>query len=452
LIQTQLKKILQFFQNDIWNLEFEKLSQIQIFLIKVLQTGFLVIRSFIDDRLLVRASALVYSSLLSIVPLLAVMFSVLKAFGVHYAMEPTLKSMLAPLGANAEIITTKIVTFVENTQVSAIGYIGMAVLFFAVISIVNNIDRAFNDIWRVKKSRTFRRKFADYISLILVGPVFVFAVLGITASLKRNDIVQAMFQFRMVNQIIAKMLPYIVSWIIFTFLSVFVPNTKVKWQHAFLGAVIGGTFWQVSNWAFASIVVESYQSGAKAVLYASFAALPLFLIWLFVGWSCVLLSAEITHILQNLEKYKGQFRANTVSPVTRESLALKLLVLVGKYFYMAKPPLSKTQIADHLTADYYLVAEITQWLKQAGMLSETDEGLIQPACDFSNLSVKQVWDKIRGGSHSNLSSNQEKTINDVVKHVEGQLNDAVDIALGSQSLQDLVLQSLEGKTNSAFIT
>ena len=186
-----LKQIEQFITRDIWRLDFSQLSKLQAFFYRQIRIGYLVVKAFVQDRLMVRASALVYATPLSIIPMLAVMFSVLKAFGVHYKLGDMLEKVLRqPLGDQAvDTIVPKIVKFVDNASGGALGGVGLLLLFLAVLSIINNVERAFNDIWKVRRTKSLHRKFADYISMLLVGPVFVSAILGVTASLQSNAFV-----------------------------------------------------------------------------------------------------------------------------------------------------------------------------------------------------------------------------------------------------------------------
>lgn len=447
-------RIRKFFLEDIWKFDLKDVSRFKVILVQQLQAGFMIIRSLIEDRLMVRASALVYSTLLSIVPLLAVMFSVLKAFGVHNALEPALDHLLSPsLGTNTPIIIKNIVSFVENVQVGALGSIGLAFLFFTVISVVNNVERAFNDVWHVQKVRSLRRKFTDYISIILVGPVFAFAVVGITASFQSNAIVRSLLEFEPISQVLARLVPFIVSWFIFAFLNLFVPNTPVNLTSAILGGLAGGTLWQISNWTFATIVVSSYQIGSKAVLYASFAALPLFLLWLYVGWVIVLLSAEITYVNQNIKKFQWTFHLANYSDRAREHLMLRILVLLGRNFYLAQPAYSVYSIARQLDLPPPFVAEVMQRLERVNLVTEIDGNppTYQPGCDFSNLTVKQVLDLTKDQGESLKITGENADIDLVVKQIEQDIDRKLQQAIGHLPVHKLVLASLKSRTSSGSI-
>lgn len=246
---------------------------------------------------------LVCATLLSIVLLLAVMFSLLKGYGYHNELEPFLNSILKPLGEQAvQTIVLTIVNFVGNANIAALGAFGFLFFLLSSISIVNTMERAFNDLWRVQKTRNFYRRIGDYLSVLIIGPVLALAVIAVTTSLQNYKLIRALNEIPIVEILANRAAPIITYWIVFCFLYTFIPNTKVRFISALYGAVIAGTLWELMNTVFAKFIVISYQSGAKTALYTSFAVFPLFLVWFFFSWTVVLLGSEISYVHQNLDK------------------------------------------------------------------------------------------------------------------------------------------------------
>src|SRR5262245_30977822 len=257
------------------------------------------VEKFQDDLLSLRATSLTYSTLLSLVPFLAVAFSVLKAFGVQNQLEPALGGMLAPLGSEAIEITRRVIAFVDNQQVGVLGAVGVAGLFYTVVSLIGKIEDALNNIWRVRRPRSLGRQFSDYLSVVLVGPVVVFTALALTASAHSHWMVQRILEFKplgVVVPLVTRVTPFVLLCAVFTFLYQFVPHTRVRLSSALVGGIVAGLLWQGAGAGFAAFVASS---ASYAAVYSSFAVLVLFLIWLNVEWLIVLVGAEVAYFHQH---------------------------------------------------------------------------------------------------------------------------------------------------------
>ncbi len=436
-----LSSLHQFFTKDIWRQDFSKLSKARAFLYQQIVLSYLVARAFIQDRLLVRASALVYATLLSIVPLLAVMFSLLKGFGFHNKLEPMLYKVMTPLGEQAtQTVVPTIVGFVNNVNVGALGGIGFLFLFLSVLSIINNTERAFNDIWKVKHVRSLQRRFSDYLSVILLGPVLLFIILGITASIQSFFIVQAISKIPGVSFLFNKTAPIIASWFAFLFLYIFIPNTKVKVGSAFIGAVFAGTIWQVSNVFFARFIVTSYQEGAKAALYAGFATLPLFLVWLFLSWAIVLLGAEISYAHQNMNNITWEVRNTQYSQKVRDNLALRIILIIGKNFYRGELVPTSGQLADRLRVPERLLNDILTELVEIGFLYpiEGDATRYTLAKSLENLTLDEIMIGLRTYGVNELSADGEDEISVLTEKIQSDYENALSAAFKNKSVKDIL--------------
>jgi len=433
-----ITKLYQFFTVDIWKLDFSKVSGLRAFLYQQILFVFSVAKAFVEDRLLVRASALVYATLLSVVPLLAILFSLLKAFGFHNKFKDSLYELLAPLGhESADMVIGTIFQFVENANVGALGGVGFLVLFMSVISIINNIERAFNDIWRVQRGRSLKRRFLDYTSVIILGPVLLFTVLGFTASMQSNSYVQMINNLPGVSMILTKSAPLLASWLAFYFLILFVPNTKVRFGPAAIGAILGGTIWQFGNFFFANFIVNSYQSGAKAALYAGFATLPLFLIWLFLSWAVVLLAAEIAYAQQNLTKITWEVRKTRYSFALKEELALKFIVFIGSKFHKGEKAPSGTDIADNFHIPERLANNILADLVDLGFLFrlESESEQFTLAKSPETVSISDIFIALKNQGVNKLD--QEHHPNNLGE-ILNSFNKNINETFGKTKLRDLI--------------
>jgi membrane protein len=284
------------------------------------------VERFQDDLLNLRATSLTYTTLLSLVPFLAVAFSVLKAFGVQNQLEPALAGVLAPLGPETIEITHRIISFVDKQQVGVLGAVGVAGLFYTVLSLIGKIEEALNTIWRVRRARSLGRQFSDYLSVVLVGPVLVFTALALTASAQSYWLVQRVLElnpFGWLVPLLTRLTPLLLLCTAFTFLYQFVPYTRVRLRSAVCGGVVAGLLWQVAGIGFTQFVASS---SSYAAIYSSFAILVLFLIWLQIGWLIVLVGAEVAYNHQHPEAYRTNGSQASPSQRFQEQLALAALV------------------------------------------------------------------------------------------------------------------------------
>ncbi|EIJ33933.1 ribonuclease BN [Thiothrix nivea DSM 5205] len=320
-----------------------------------------------------RAMSLVYTTLLSLAPLLALSFSVLKGFGVHNQMEPLLLSLLTPLGGKAEEFTRQILGFVDNIQVGVLGVTGLAVLLYTVIGLMQKIESAFNHIWHVKQPRSLVSQFRDYLSVILVGPILMFTALGLWTSLQNTNLVQTITQtepFGMVLAGLLKLLPVMLVVLAFTFLYLFMPNTRVKPLAALGGAAIAGIMWQVAGWLFASFVVSS---GQQTAIYSIFASLFLFMLWLYVGWVIVLTGSRLAYYFQYPDAVRMSQQPEETSVQTRELLAVLVLREIGQRFLGQQAPPTLDELRRRIPVSRFLLEDSLRELIGYGILSRDDE-------------------------------------------------------------------------------
>ena len=297
----------------------------KVLLIRVLRVFYVVIRDLLEGQLTLRAMSLVYTTLLAMVPLLAVTFSVLKGFGVHNQIEPLLLNFLRPMGERGVEVTSRIIGFVDSVKAGILGSIGFALLIYTVISLIQKIERACNDTWHVNRSRPLSQKFSDYLSVILIGPVLVFSALGITASVMSTAVVQKMVAIKVFGSLMelaTKLVPYLLVIAAFTFVYIFVPNTRVRFRSALTGGLVAGVLWETSGWAFASFVVKSAKYTA---IYSGFAILIMFMIWLYLSWLIVLVGASVAYYHQHPESVTSYRRELRLSNRMQEKLALLVI-------------------------------------------------------------------------------------------------------------------------------
>lgn len=390
-----IKRIKQFLTIDIWIADLEKVSKKKNFLIKFLQALMLALKGFKEDKLNVRASALTYFTLLSIVPVLALGFGIAKGFGLEAVLESEIAKSLSGQKEALEYILKFTRSMLDTAKGGVVAGIGLIVLLWSVIKLLTNIEDTFNTVWEVPKSRSVLRKFTDYLSIVLIAPIMMILASSITIfiSTQLSSIsADTMFDFAtplLLN--FAKIIPYIIFWLLFTLIYLVMPNTTVKFRSALIAGIIAGTTFQI----FQGIYIY-FQAGATRInaIYGSFAALPLFLMWLQISWFVVLLGAEISFAVQSV-KMKGKLNTgDDFSIFYQKKVALLIVKNIVANFNVGKKAHSCESLASLLRIPVYTVKKIIEKLLQANLISkiagEKDLFYYQPAENINNINLMKV--------------------------------------------------------------
>jgi len=436
-------RIKRFFTQDIWTLEAGDLSSGKGFLLRAAQVTILAVRDFFVDHCMLRASALTYATLLSIIPLLALMFAVLKGFGVQNQLEPII---LEKIAVGSEEIVSQIIGYINNTNVGRLGTVGLVLLVVTVLALLSNIEEIFNHVWGVKETRPIFRRFADYFSVVVMGPIFILAAISMNTTLQSQALVQRLMDMAFVGQVIFflfKILPFVAMWAAFTFLYLFMPNTKVTFRAGLIGGIFGGTLWQLAQWGYVTFQVGVARYNA---IYGTMAALPILMVWIYVSWVIVLLGLEVSFAAQNLRTLHREIRRENWNFASRELVALNILLVVAENFYRGAGPWSQEKIATNLEIPPRLAQNILQELVRLEFLSQVqnpqdDEIGFQPARAPEVTELYQVLQALRedGISYSKLRKTPERQ---VIADLEGKLESAGYEALEGVTLQDLVQQMI----------
>ena len=424
-------RIINFIKTDIWRVRKNDLSRIKYFFIKQLRILFLAIRGFGEDQCPLRASALTFYSILSIVPLVAMAFGIAKGFGFQNLLE---KQLLEKFPGQEEVMI-RIFDFarslLENTKEGIIVGIGIAFLFWTVIKLLSNIEGSLNHIWEIKTPRTYGRKFSDFISILLISPLLVImsssATVFITTQLTLiTEKVALIGVFTPVIFVILKLLPYGLVWILFIFTYILMPNTKVNFSSGAIAGVIAGTIYQIAQWAYITFQVGMARYNA---IYGSFAALPLFLIWMQLSWLIVLFGAEISFAYQYVDTYEFEPDCRHISPAFKTLLTLNIAHLVISTFSKGGMPLTASNISYSLEIPIRLVQQILDELVEAGIFSNTDikknkESAYQPARDINTITIKSIIDALdqKGVDNIPVAQTEElKSLSEVLQSFSNEI-------------------------------
>jgi len=398
-----ISRITNFFKTGIWEIRLKDLSPLETFFIKYLRIILLASRGFIRDNCQKTASVLTYYSLLNIVPVVAVAFAIAKGFGLEKLIEKQILQMADKANWQADI-TNQIITFshrlLEQAKGGLIAGIGVALLFWTVISILGKIEESLNDIWEVGKSRTLIRKFSDYIAMMVFAPVLLIISSSATVLVASQvkvivNKIALLGVFSKVIFLLLNLLPYVSIWVLLTMLYLVMPNIRIPLRSAILGGITAGTITQIVQWIYIRFQIGAASYGA---IYGSFAALPLLLAMLQMSWMIVLLGAEIAYANEHYETFGFHPDYSKMSVSSKKLLMLRIFHFLTKKFSLGEKPSSVTQIAHTLEIPVRLVRQFLQELSDVGLVVETAKGIkgevaFQPGRTIENITVKFALDE-----------------------------------------------------------
>ena len=396
-----ISNFFHFIRVDIWRIRLADLPFGRSFLIKQLRMIILAFRGYDEDRCFLRASSLTFYTLLSIVPVAAMFFGVAKGFGFEKRLEKELFDKFA----GQEEVLSQVINFsnslLEQTKGGLIAGIGLLVLFWSVLKVLGHIEMALNDIWGIKESRSWGRKFSDYLSIMLISPLLVLISGSATVFIKTEvtQITQKVELLGVISPLIfflLKFAPYVLIWALFTILYIIMPNTKVNFKAGLLGGVVAGTLYQIAQWGYISFQIGAAKYNA---IYGSFAALPLLLMWLQISWWIVLFGAELSFANQNVDTYEYEPDCLKVSPGFKKLLALQIARLLIKKFENGDRPLTDSQISAKLEMPIRLVHNLLFDLVESGLVSEIKtkadkKFAYQPARDINKMTIQSVLEAL----------------------------------------------------------
>ncbi|MGB5344643.1 MAG: YihY/virulence factor BrkB family protein [Woeseia sp.] len=402
-------------------------------------------RDIFYGQLTLRSMSLVYTTLLSIVPLIAFSFSVLKGFGVHEQLEPFLYDFLTPLGTQGQQIGDEIMALVKNVNSGLLGGISLIFFIYTAISMVQKVEESFNYVWYVSEPRSFARRFTEYTIILLIGPVAIFAVLGIIASIQSDDAMQWLLRNKALSPVVflfAKLTPYFIITLAFTFLYKYLPNTHVKFSAALLGGLVGGFMWVSMGAFFTSFVVES-ESSRIPVVYRSFAVAVLALVWLYLNWLVLLIGAQIAFYFQKPAYLRLGRREPRLSNSVRERLALNIMYRVGTAFRQPGNNIKLIDISNTLKIPTLALAPVINKLERAGLLLTTENEFLLPGRDLARTSLHDIISVVREGGVT--GSYRDPCWDPEVDKLAASIDAAIATTLGEVSLASF-LEAAEQKS------
>lgn len=397
-MKTQKNNNTTTFTEHLWEVDLSELPWWKRPFIRISRIILGTVSDIRDGQLSLHAMSLVYTTIISVVPLLALSFSVSKGLGAHNEIKPAILNILEPLGEKRIEISEKVVQFIDNIEVGVLGTVGLALLVYTVISMIRKIERSFNYVWHVGSQRRFTEQFSRYLSVLVIGPVLIFASIGMTTSLSSHttvDYLNNLPYFTESAKTASTALPYIIMVLAFGFVYTFIPNTSVSIKSAFVGAVITTIAWKGMGLLFHTLVQNSSQQTA---IYSAFASVIILMIWLYVAWLILLIGGSIAYHHQNpnnmpLKKGKG-----LLSNRVKEKLSLVICYLIGKHFEQDdKEPWTVEKLAAHMHIPINIIEKVIDALEEAQLVvqSNTSPPTLLLTRPVYNINVNDIIEETR---------------------------------------------------------
>lgn len=381
---------------DIWQADVNSMTTRKRSAFHILKILIIAVRGFIENKCAVRASALTYFTLLSSVPVVALAFALAKGFGLEDFVVSIIRDSFAANPETADYLIQFASSMLENTKGGLIAGIGVIMLLYSVFELLSHIEEAFNFMWNIKKNRPLLRKITDYISIMVFSPILIITASSATFFVRAQLGDYFADYLSPILTVIIGILPYVLMSIVFTLVYLIMPNTKVSVKSALSAGVITGVVFQVWQWVYVAFQVGVSEYGA---VYGSFAALPLFLVWLQISWIIVLLGCEVAYSVQNVNNYSSELSARNISPRLMKRVSMLLMTKITKNFAESKPPKDATTWSEELQISQKLFLHVAQRLQDVGLLAEirNDGGgspIYIPATDIANISVDTICSRI----------------------------------------------------------
>ena len=396
--KININQIKTFLLEDIWRITEDEISRKRNMLYSAIKIITLSIREFVQGRVINKASALTYSTLLAIIPILAILFAIARGFGLANLLEDQLRTGLEGQALAAETILSFIDSYLSHAKSGIFIGVGIIMLFYTVLLLTNNMEQTFNSIWQVKKHRSLYRKMTDYFSMLLLLPLLILLSSGI--SIFMSTFMKNMQEFTLLAPIIkflVRLTPYVLTWGMFTALYIFMPNTKVKFKYAILPGILAGSAFQAFQYLYigSQIWVSRYNA-----IYGSFAAIPMFLLWTQISWSICLFGTQLCYVAQNLRNFSFSKETENISRRYHDFLCILIMSLICKRFQTDEPPYTAETLSDEHKIPIRLTTTILYELQDLHLIHETpmeneDEEMgYLPAVDINRLNVGMLLNRL----------------------------------------------------------
>jgi membrane protein len=407
--------------------------------LRVLRYPAAIVRDWLAGEISVQAMSLAYTTLLSLVPLMVFSFAILKGIGARTDLHFVVHEFFRPLGGAANQLTESVMTFVANMRGDVLGSIGLIFLTYTVLSTIQKVETSFNFVWRVDRPRSLARRFTEYLSVMIVGPILLAVALGLLSSAAHSPVAQwldSVAYLAWFFRALGRLLPYAIVTIVFTGMYALIPNTRVEPRAALIGGVTGGIIWALVGQVFTAVLV--YSSQQLMAVYTGFAIVLTTLIWVYLSWLILLIGAELAFYVQFPQYLPLGHDSVALEGSVREQLGLSIMVIIARDYRRGLPHWSATRLADELDVPRAALAPLLAALEQAGLLTATEKEQFVPGRDPESISISAIIAALRSPASGRVTP-PIRAVAPAVK-VLVQIDAALERELGERSLKELVAE------------
>jgi membrane protein len=404
--------------------------------LRILRYPFAILRDLSRGQINLYAMGLVYATLLSLVPLIAFAFAILKIFGAHRELRPVIYEFFKPVGAQAAELTNKVMEFADSVSTGVVGSVGLALLLWTLLGTIKKVEDGFNFLWRVEQARSFARRVTEYVALLIVGPIVIVSFIGLSHRAMETATAGITRYMPFAERLMAigiELSPYFMVTAIFTAVYKFVPNTRVKWKPALIGGLTAGVLWAVVGKLFTALVVYSTR---LSVVYAGFALIVAALLWTYFGWLILLIGAQLSFYVQNRHYLRLGLTELRLSAVQREQLTLKVMFLIARAYHDGKTRWSVDTLAHELGMPGIAISRVVHALEAAHILTMTDDEKLLPARDLGNIPIQEIIDIARNEKAGQVAPRNLKL--PAVDQLSAKMDEAWRKSCGELTMRDLV--------------
>ena len=414
-MNKRITALWKFLTYDIWRITEDEVTKTTFSLYNIIKTIYLCINRFTKDRLVNKASALTYSTLLAIVPILAILFAIARGFGFDNLMESQVRMGFGGHNQTTEVILQFVNSYLSQTKSGIFIGVGLIMLLWTVINLISSIEITFNRIWEIKKARSMYRKITDYFSMFLLMPILIVISGGLSIFMSTSlKYIEDFVLLAPILKFLIRLIPFVLTWFMFTGLYIYMPNTKVRFKPALISGILAGTAYQAFQFLYISgqLWVSRYNA-----IYGSFAALPLFLLWLQISWTICLFGAELTYAGQNIRNFSFDKDTKNISRRFRDFVSILIMSLIAKRFEENIKPYTAEEMSEECQIPIPLTHQVLYELQEINLLHEVvdekDEVIgYQPAMDINKLNVALLLDRLDTHGSEDFKIDKEKEFSD----------------------------------------
>jgi membrane protein len=409
-------------------------------LLRVLRFPYAILRDLSRGLINLHAMGLVYATLLSLVPLVAFAFALLKGFGAHTELRPLIEQFFSPVGDGAPELTARVMAFADEISGTLLGSVALPLLLWTLLGTIKKVEDSLNFLWRVEHARSFARRVTEYVALLIVGPIVVVSFIGLSHRAMESTAVVELSRYMPFYERISAMglwlAPYAVVAAIFTAVYMFVPNTRVKWKPALVGGVTAGVLWGVIGKLFTAMVVYTTR---LSVVYAGFAIIVAALLWTYFGWLILLIGAQLSFYIQNPNYLRMGLTELRLSAVQREQLTLKVMYLIALGHHDGKTRWSIDKLSHDLGMPGIAISRIVHALEDGRLITVTEDECLLPARDIGNIAVQEIIDIARNEKAGQVGWRNLKL--PAIDALSSRMDEAWRKSCGEMTLRDLIEQA-----------